>query len=63
MHNPVHRSEVVQVAGVVHLLVQLHIEGHLADFLVAPVNVAKVWPETSHKIFFQNNMKLPVLLK
>ena len=36
--DPVHGAEVVQVAGVVHLLVQLHVEGHLAELLVTPVN-------------------------
>ena len=36
--DPVHGAEVVQVARVVHLLVQLHVEGHLAELLVAPVN-------------------------
>ena len=36
--DPVHGAEVVKVARVVHLLVQLHIEGHLAELLVTPVN-------------------------
>jgi hypothetical protein len=37
---PVHGSEVVKVAGIVHLLVQLHVEGDLTKLLVAPVNGA-----------------------
>ena len=36
--DPVHGAEVVKVARVVHLLVQLHVEGHLAELLVTPVN-------------------------
>ena len=36
--DPVHGAEVVKVARVVHLLVQLHVKGHLAELLVTPVN-------------------------
>ena len=36
--NSVHGAEVVKVARVVHLLVQLHVEGHLAELLVTSVN-------------------------
>ena len=36
--DPVHGAEVVKVARIVHLLVQLHVEGHLAELLVTPVN-------------------------
>ena len=36
--DAVNGAKVVQVAGVVHLLVQLHVEGHLTELLVTPVN-------------------------
>jgi hypothetical protein len=35
-NRPVDRAEVVQIAGIVHLLVQLHLEGDLPELLVAP---------------------------
>ena len=34
--QPVYRAKVVEVAGVVHLLVELHMEGHAPELLVAP---------------------------
>jgi hypothetical protein len=37
LNIPIHRAKVVQIARVVHLLVQLHLEGHLSELLVAPV--------------------------
>ena len=36
--DPVHGAEVVKVARVVHLLVKLHVEGHLTKLLVTPIN-------------------------
>ena len=36
--DAVHRAEVVQVTRVVHLLVQLHVEGNLAELFVTSVN-------------------------
>ena len=54
--DPVHGAEVVQVAGVVHLLVQLHVEGHLAELLVTPVNCSswsdEDWLNQKQCIFF-----------
>ena len=36
--DPVNRPEVVEVAGVVHLLVELNVEWDLAELFVASVN-------------------------
>ena len=38
--DPVNGAEVVQVAGVVHLLVQLHVERNLPELLVASADAA-----------------------
>ena len=39
MYRPVYGSEVVKVAGVVHLLVELHVEGDPTELLVAPWDI------------------------
>ena len=36
--NTINRSKVVKITGIVHFLVQLHIERNLSELLVAPVD-------------------------
>ena len=38
--DPINGAEVVQVAGVVHLLVKLNVEGNLSELFVASVNAS-----------------------